>query len=85
MRFQVMRRGFFDYPALEFDELNDQNARVRVAYGMGDVAEEAASHQTLGFFARLLEVAGAKEREVVFASKSWRREPATIIAMKFRR
>jgi hypothetical protein len=85
MRFQVLRRGFFDYPALELDEINDQQASMRVSYGMGDAAEQAASHQTLGFFARLLEVAGAKDREVRFVSKSWAGAAATVIAMKWRR
>jgi hypothetical protein len=85
MRFQVLRRGFFDYAALELDEVDDHHALVRVAYGMGKVAEEAASHQTLGFFARLLELSGAQGREVAFTSKSWAGDAVTTIAMRWKR
>ncbi len=85
MRFQVLRRGFFDFPALEIDEIDDFHATVRVSYGMGNVAEEAASHQTMGFFTRLLEVSGAKEGDVRFTSTSWTGDVITKIAMKWKR
>jgi hypothetical protein len=34
MRFQVLRRGFFDYPALEIDSSSDGEASIVVSYGM---------------------------------------------------
>jgi hypothetical protein len=49
MRFQVLRRGFFDYPALEIGSISDGEASIVVSYGMGPRAEEAASWQTLAF------------------------------------
>jgi hypothetical protein len=83
MRFQVLRQGFFDYPALTMREITDGEASVEVAYGMGARAEEAAAHQTLGFFARLLEVSGATHVKVGFAACSWDGAPRTIITMQW--
>jgi hypothetical protein len=74
MRFQVLRRGFFDYPALELTSVSDGEATLRVSYGMSPPAEEAASWQTLGFFERLLDVAGASEVEAWFSARSWAAE-----------
>jgi hypothetical protein len=83
MRFQVLRRGFFDYPALEIDSISDGEASIVVSYGMGPRAEEAASWQTLGFFERLLEVAGATQIEVSFASRSWTGDLVTTIELEW--
>jgi hypothetical protein len=85
MRFQVVRSAFFDYPAIELDEIDDHHANARVAFGMGKTAEEAASHQALGFFSRLVEVAGGGDKDVSFTSKSWEGAPVTKIAMRWRR
>jgi hypothetical protein len=71
MRFRVLRASFFDYDALKVAELTDGDATLFISYGMGDRAEEAASWQTLGFFERLLEVAGATKVRAWFESTSW--------------
>jgi hypothetical protein len=71
MRFQVLRRSFFDYQALEIDTISDGDAAILIAYGMSPLAEEAASWQTMGFFERLLEVAGATQVRAWFSTKSW--------------
>jgi len=81
MRFQVQRQSFFDYPSLTMREIHDGGAMVVIAYGMCDRAEEAASHQTLGFFQRLLEVSGAKNVRVGFNSRSWNGEADTVLFM----
>jgi hypothetical protein len=83
MRFRVLRASFFDYEALEISDLCDGEGVVTVAYGMGPRAEEAAAHQTLGFFERLLEAAGASGRRVWFASKSWDDDLVTTIQMRW--
>jgi hypothetical protein len=83
MRFQVLRQSFFDYPALAIREINDGEAAIVIAYGMGARAEEAASHQTLGFFARLLEVSGAKHIWIGFSARSWDGDPRTILSMRW--
>ncbi len=84
MRFQVLRRSFFDYPALEIQSISDGEASVQVAYAMGPRAEEAASWQTLGFFERLLEVAGARDVTAWFSSKAWTGEPATVAQLRWK-
>ncbi len=81
MRFQVLRQSFFDYPALTIREITDDEASIEIAYGMGARAEEAASHQTLGFFARLIEVSGAEVARIGFTARSWNGDPKTILAM----
>jgi hypothetical protein len=81
MRFRVLRSSFFDFSALEVPTLNDGEACVLVAYGMSPRAEEAASWQTLGFFERLLQVAGAHEVSARFESKSWSGDLITAIEL----
>ena len=83
MRFQVHRQSFFDYPALTMREIHDGGATVVITYGMCDRAEEAASHQTMGFFERLLEVSGAKNVRIGFSSRSWEGSPETVLFMEW--
>jgi hypothetical protein len=85
MRFQVMRGSFFDFPAVSVDEITDHSARIRVRYEMGPRAEQAACHQTLGFFERLLRLAGAQEPRAVFEARSWEGDPATVLALSWSR
>ena len=83
MRFRVLRASFFDYDALQIADLCDGEAVIIVAYGMGPRAEEAASHQTLGFFERLLEVAGATRTRAWFSTKAWEDELITTIQLRW--
>jgi hypothetical protein len=84
MRFQVLRRTFFDYAALEMSSVSDGEARLHISYSMGPVAEEAASWQTLGFFERLLEVAGAHDVKAWFSSRSWAGAILTTVELRWR-
>lgn len=79
MKFQVLRTSFFDFPALTVNELNDGEASVQIGYQMGKLAEEAASNQAMGFFERLLELAGARAPRVSFASRSWAGDATTVL------
>jgi hypothetical protein len=79
MRFRVLRASFFDYEALTIAELTDGDATLFISYGMSARAEEAASWQTLGFFERLLEVAGATNVQGWFENRSWTSEGRTRI------
>jgi hypothetical protein len=81
MRFQVMRGSFFDFAAVSVEEITDSAARIKVRYGMGLRAEQAACHQTLGFFQRLLQLAGAPEVRAVFDARSWEGDVATLVAL----
>jgi hypothetical protein len=81
MRFRVLRATFFDFEALELPTLSEGHAEVIIHYHMGDPAEEAASFQTMGFFERLLEVAGASRVDARFTSRSWAGDPRTALAL----
>ena len=81
MKFSVLRTGFFDYPALTVCGINDGEASLEIAYQMGPLAEEAASLQTMGFFERLLELAGARNHKVWFGTKSWKGDTVTALDM----
>jgi hypothetical protein len=83
MRFHALRRGFFDYDALEVNEVLDDSAIVAVQYRMGAEAEEAACHQTLGFCERLVEVAGGKNVLASFRAQGWCGAPHTLIELRW--
>ncbi len=84
MRFRVQRATYFDFEALEIPTLVDDHAHVLIHYFMGAVAEEAASHQTMGFFERLLELAGATSIHAVLREKSWRRDERTLLELAWK-
>lgn len=84
MRFRAYRKSFFDFDALELTMLLDEEARLRLSYGMGDAAEEAASYQTVGFFEGLLDLAGAGDVAVRFEAKSWEGEAHTMVSLRWR-
>jgi hypothetical protein len=83
MRFHVLRQSFFDYPAVDVRKLTDREAAISINYEMGHVAEEAAAVQTMGFFERLLEVAGGEAVVARFASKKWDSAPTTVVELKW--
>jgi hypothetical protein len=81
MRFRVLRRALFDFEALQIPTLFDGHAEVLIDYGMGRVAEEAASVQTLGFFERLLELTGASRVNARFSARSWAGDARTCLEL----
>lgn len=81
MRFRVQRATYFDFEALEIPSLAPGHAEVVIHYYMGAKAEEAASYQTMGFFERLVEVAGGTDVVSEFASCSWTRGPRTLLVL----
>jgi hypothetical protein len=83
-RFRVLRQTFFDFDALEVPLLHDDEAQVIIRYHMGMPAEEAASHQTMGFFEGLLELAGAKQISAEFREKTWIGEARTRLELKWK-
>jgi hypothetical protein len=82
-RFRVLRATYFDFEALEVNVICDGEADVLIAYHMGPSAEEAASCQTMGFFERLLEVAGAKNVFAQFTERSWTGQPRTRLELRW--
>jgi hypothetical protein len=85
MRFRVQRATYFDFEALEIPTLTEDHADIVIHYFMGRVAEEAASHQTRGFFERLLERAGAKDIASRFTERSWTGDPRTLLSLTWSR
>lgn len=85
MRFRVQRATYFDFEALELPTLTDDHAHVVIHYFMGPIAEEAASFQTMGFFERLLQRAGATEISARFLERSWTGDTRTLLALAWHR
>jgi hypothetical protein len=83
-RFRVLRATFFDFEALEVPLLHEDEAKIVIRYQMGNLAEEAASFQTMGFFERLLEVAGATKIHAQFEQRSWAGDSRTLLALHWR-
>jgi hypothetical protein len=82
-RFRVLRSTYFDFDALEILMLHDGGAEIAIAYFMGMPAEEAASYQTMGFFERQLELAGAKEIDAHFRLRSWTGDERTVLVLRW--
>jgi hypothetical protein len=82
-RFRVLRTRLFDYDAVDIRSVHDEAAEVRIAYGMGPVAEEAASMQAVGFFERLLEISGAENVFAKLAERAWAGAPETRLELSW--
>ena len=82
-RFRVLRATFFDFPALEIVMLLDDQAQIAISYHMGARAEEAASFQTMGFFERQLELAGAVSVDAKLVQRSWAGDPRTLLEVSW--
>ena len=82
-RFRVLRATFFDFPALEITMLHDDAAEIVISYGMGKKAEEAASFQTMGFFERQLELAGATNVTAKLSERSWAGDARTLLQLNW--
>jgi hypothetical protein len=82
-RFRVLRASYFDFEALEVLMANERQALIVIHYHMGQTAEEAASMQTMGFFERLLEVAGATDVAARFVERSWAGGARTLLELNW--
>jgi hypothetical protein len=77
MRLLVLRNTFFDFDALSMPQLTDSHASVHVSYGMEARAEQAACFQTIGFFGRLVELAGGRSVVTSLVKRAWEGDPVT--------
>ncbi|HEY1099092.1 MAG TPA: hypothetical protein VGF99_09185 [Myxococcota bacterium] len=82
-RVRVLRSTYFDFDALTFAEVLDDELMLVVRYGMGARAEEAATYQTLGFFEALLQRAGATDVVATVVERSWAGEGRTAITYRW--
>lgn len=71
MRFQNFFGSLFDFAALTLEGVNDEEALVRIGYGMSPRAEEAAAWQTVGFFEELIVASGGRSVETELLSRQW--------------
>jgi len=71
VRFQKYLSSLFDFPAVTVLAVDDAEVMVKVAYGMGPRAEEAATWQTVGFFEELVTASGGIRVENRLASRGW--------------
>jgi hypothetical protein len=83
LRFQVLRRSFFNFDAIDIESLYGRYAKVRIGYDASREAEEVASHQALGFFEKLLELSGAKSIQHKFTSRAWEGDSTTVLELKW--
>jgi hypothetical protein len=83
-RFRVLRQTFFDFDALDVPLLHDDEAHIIIRYYMGNPAEAAAAHQTMGFFEGLLELAGARNVTSALREKSWEGDPRTLLVVRWK-
>ncbi len=81
MRLIVLRGSFFDFDAVSMPQLTDTHATVHVHYGMIARAEQAAAFQTLGFFGRLVELAGGLGVLTEFTHRAWEGDALTVFTV----
>jgi len=82
-RFQVLRRSFFNFSAIDIKALHGNYAKLQIEYDMGRTAEAAATYQAIGFFEQLLQLAGAQNLQANLLLRSWEGDPTTIIELKW--
>jgi hypothetical protein len=82
-RFRVLRSTLFNFEALTVPLLHDDEAHMVISYHMGNPAEEAAAHQTMGFFERLLELSGASTVSARFIARSWAGDAETRLELQW--
>jgi hypothetical protein len=81
MRVVVHRRGFFDFEVLVVREIADCHASFELQYQMSDVAELAASMQTMGAFEELVERAGGSDITARFTRRAWEGNASTVLEL----
>jgi hypothetical protein len=82
MRLKVIQRTLFDFPAFDMPMLAEGHAYVTIAYLMSPRAEEAASHQTMGFCEGVLSLAGViTPIESSFKKRAWQGDDETLLEL----
>lgn len=84
MRFRVLRATYFDFDTLAIPTLVEGHAEIAIQYGMGPLAEEAAAHQTAGFFDALVSAVGGQDVTARFVRRGWAGEGETVLLIEWR-
>lgn len=82
-RVRVLRSTYFDFEAVQFAMVLEDELLLVVNYQMGARAEEAACHQTFGFFEALLGRAGGTDIVCDFLERSWAGDARTAISYRW--
>jgi len=82
-KFSRLSKIFFDFEGFEVTATGPGQIEIKVDRAFGTIAMPAYSHQMLGSFERLLELAGARQVEAVFTAKAWEGAPQTVIALRW--
>lgn len=82
-RFMVLRKAFFDFNVFNIEEMSPNLAKIAISFQMGHMAEEAASHQSMGFFEGVLELAGAQEIEAELSRQRWSGDARTVLLLRW--
>ena len=82
-RVRVLRSTYFDFEAMRFAMILEDELLVILDYGMQPGAEEAACYQTLGFFEALLGRAGGTDIVGDFFERSWAGDSRTAISYRW--
>jgi len=82
MRFHTFLSSLFDFSTVSIDSADDQEAVLRVGFGMCPAAEEAATWQCVGFFEELVAASNGREATGRLLRRSWLLgEPETTFAV----
>lgn len=82
-KFSKIYRRFFDFQGFALTVLDGHHLEIKVSPEFGELAVAAYSHQMLGFFERLLELARAPEGRALFVRKRWEGDPETVIDVRW--
>jgi hypothetical protein len=83
-KFKIINRHFFDFEGFEITIRNLNHVSIKISREFGTLAAEAYSHQMLGSFQRLVELAGAREAKAEFTAKMWESAPNTVIDLEWK-
>ena len=82
-KFKKISHLFFDFEGFEFTVRGDNHVSIKISPEFGRLAAAAYTHQILGSFQRLVELAGAQGVKAEFSAKSWEGRPQTVIELSW--
>jgi hypothetical protein len=84
IQFQLLRKEFFNFDPIRVVELCKNYGLLEINYHMmSPIAEQAATYQSLGYFARLLEFSGANNVQWIFQAKAWAGDKSTKLELSW--
>jgi len=82
-KFRIISRRFFDFEGFHVTVIADNQVSIRIDPTFGSITPAAYSHQMLGSFERLLELAGARNVKAGFTAKFWEGAPQSVIEIQW--